>query len=53
LKNPYVFTEFNIFFFGETKARPKSIIAREDQIHTELFSPNNKIPQNIPDNVTR
>ena len=46
---------YNSSFFsrGETKVRPINIVISETQTQIELFSPNNKIPQNIPDNVTK
>ena len=40
-------------FLGVTKASPTSIVESDAQTQMELLSPKRKIPQNIPDNVTK
>ena len=40
-------------FLGVTKASPMSIVKSDAQTQIELLSPKSKIPQNIPDNVTK
>ena len=40
-------------FLGVTKASQMSIVKSDAQTKIELLSPKSKIPQNIPDNVTK